>query len=159
MSKSNEENLGLDWLDKLVEQFKREPEFEGAAWNQILTEIGRITVNFDVLSFNLKGLLVTLERPQDLTMDIGAYARLRLSDVIRKCRKAFDNLQPSFIGKHEKLFRDCRAQLNRCDDIREKRNELIHALWSPSAFPPHIATRLQMIETKVGSFEVCARSD
>jgi hypothetical protein len=25
MTESNEENLGLDWLDKLVEQPKREP--------------------------------------------------------------------------------------------------------------------------------------
>jgi hypothetical protein len=147
-------DLGLDWLDKLVEQSKREPIFEDEApWNQILAELGRITVHFDALSFNLKGLLVTLERPQDLTMDTSAYARVGIKKLIRKCREALDNLQASIVGKHEKLFRDCRAQLEQCNEVREKRNELIHALWSPSAFPPHITTRLGMIETKVGTFE------
>jgi hypothetical protein len=42
--KSDEENLGLDWLEKLVEQSKRESVFEGAAWNRLLVELGRITV-------------------------------------------------------------------------------------------------------------------
>ena len=39
MSEANEANLGLDWLDKLVEQSKREPIFEGPQWNQILAEL------------------------------------------------------------------------------------------------------------------------
>jgi hypothetical protein len=154
MSQSNEENLGLDRLDNLVEESKRESIFEGAAWNRILAELGRITVYIDALSFNLKGLLVSLENPQDLTMDTSRYARLRLSDVIKKCQQALANLQPSFAGKYKKLFKDCRAELDRCHELRKKRNELIHALWSPSAFPPHSATRLRTIETKVGTFEI-----
>jgi hypothetical protein len=154
MSERNEENLGLDWLDKLVEQFKSEPIFEGPQWNQILAELGRITVFFDVLSFNLKGLLVTLEKPEDLMMDTSSYTRLGLSDIIRKCRKALNNLQPSFAGKRRKLFKDCREQLIQCDKLRKKRNELIHALWSPSAFPPYTATQLRTIETRSGSFEI-----
>jgi hypothetical protein len=154
MSEPNEENLGLDWLDKLVEQSKSEPIFEGPQWNQILAELGRITVFFDVLSFNLKGLLVTLEKPEDLTMDTGSYARLRLSDIIRKCGKALNNLEPSFAGKRRELFKDCREQLIQCHKLRKKRNELIHALWSPSAFPPHTATRLQTIKTRSGSLQI-----
>jgi len=154
MSEPNEENLGLDWLDKLVEQSKREPIFEGPQWNLILAELGRITVFFDVLSFNLKGLLVTLERPEDLTMDTSPYARLRLSNIIKKCRKALNNLEASFAGKRRELFKDCREQLAQCDKLRERRNELIHALWSPSAFPPNTATRLQTIKTRSGSFQI-----
>jgi hypothetical protein len=154
MSEANEANLGLDWLDKLVEQSKREPIFEGPQWNQILAELGRITVFFDVLSFNLKGLLVTFEKPDELTMDTSSYARLRISDIIKKCHKALNNLEPSFVGKRRELFKDCREQLAQCDELRERRNELIHALWSPSAFPPHTATRLQTIKTRSGSFEI-----
>ena len=155
MSEPNEENLGLDWLDKLVAQFKSEPIFEGPQWNQILAELGRITVFFDVLNFNLKGQLITLEKPEDLTMDTSSYARLRLSDIIKKCRKALNNLEPSFTGKRRELFKDCREQLIQCHKLRKKRNELIHALWSPSAFPPHTATRLQTIERL---FRRCARA-
>jgi hypothetical protein len=154
MSEPNEENLGLDWFDKLVERSKREPIFEGPQWNQILAELGRITVFFDVLSFNLKGLLVTLEKPEDLTMDTSSYARLQLSEIIKKCRRALNNLEPSFAGKRREMFNDCRGQLARCDKLRERRNELIHALWSPSAFPPHTTTRLQTTKTGSGSFEI-----
>jgi hypothetical protein len=154
MSEANEENLGLDWLDKLVEKSKREPIFEASQWNQILAELGRITVFFDVLSFNLKGVLITLEKPEDLTMDVSSYARLPFSDIIRKCRKALNNLERSFAGKRKELFKDCREQLAQCDKLRERRNELIHGLWSPSAFPPYTATRLQTIKTRSGSFQI-----
>jgi hypothetical protein len=119
-----------------------------------LAELGLITVFFDVLSFNLQGLLVTLEKPEDLTMEIGPYARLPLKEIIRKCGKALNNLEPSFSGKRKELFKDCREQLAQCDKLRERRNELIHALWSPSAFPPHAATRLQTIKTESGSFQI-----
>jgi len=155
MSEPNEENLGLDWLDKLVEQSKREPIFEGPQWNLILAELGRITVYFDMLDFILKGLLVTLERPQDLTMDTSPYAQTRVSDIIKKCHKALQNLEPALATKHAKLFKDCREQLARCDKLRERRNELIHALWSSSAFPPHSATRFRTTKSKTGgNFEM-----
>jgi hypothetical protein len=95
-----------------------------------------------------------LENPQDLTMDISRYARVDLSDVIKKCRQALANLQPSFSGKQKKLFKNCREQLGQCDELRKKRNELIHALWSPSAFPPHSATRLRTTKTKLGTLEI-----
>ena len=148
MSAPKEENLGLDWLDKLVEQSKREPIFEGPQWNQILAELGRITVFFDVLSFNLKGLLVTFEKPDELTMDTGPYAQTRVSDIIEKCHKALKNLEPALATKHPKLFKDCRELLAQSDKLRERRNELIHALWSPSAFPPHSATWFRTTKSK-----------
>jgi hypothetical protein len=158
MSEPNEENLGIDWLEKLIEQFKREPIFEGPQWNLILAELGRITVYFDILDFILKGLLVTLERPHDLTMDTNPYAQTRISDIIKKCRKALDNLEPALVAKHSKLIKDCGEQLAQCDKLRDRRNELIHALWSPSAFPPHSATRFRTTKAKTGeNFEMISQ--
>jgi hypothetical protein len=49
MSKPNEENLGLDWLEKMVERSKSEPVFEGTEWDRVLSEQGRITVFFEML--------------------------------------------------------------------------------------------------------------
>jgi hypothetical protein len=48
MNESNEENLGLDWLDKMLERFKSEPVFETPQWNAVLAELGRITVYFEI---------------------------------------------------------------------------------------------------------------
>ena len=58
MSESKADNLGMSWLDELVEQSQSEPVFEGAKWNSVLAELGRITVHFEMLCFNLQGLLV-----------------------------------------------------------------------------------------------------
>jgi hypothetical protein len=44
MSKSPEEILGIAWLPALVEKLKSEPVFEEPRWNQIMAELGRITV-------------------------------------------------------------------------------------------------------------------
>lgn len=44
MNQSNEENLGLDWLDKMLERLRSEPVFESPQWNAVLAELGRITV-------------------------------------------------------------------------------------------------------------------
>jgi hypothetical protein len=148
MSEQSEENLGLEWLDRLVEQYQREPIYEEPRWNLIMAELGRITIYFELLDVILKGLLLTLERQRDLTMDTSAYARQRFSDTIKKCHKALKNLEPGFAGKHSKLFKDCREQLERCEELRQRRNELIHAVWSSSAFPPHSATRFRTAKSK-----------
>ena len=49
-----------------------------------------------------------------------------------------------------KLFNDCRQQLVRCDQLRERRNELVLALWVEAAFRPHSVTRLRVPRPKKG---------
>ena len=66
MSKSAAVILGLAWLPALVEQAKSAPEPDEPRWNQILAELGRITVHFDFLESNLKLLLCALERHPNL---------------------------------------------------------------------------------------------
>jgi hypothetical protein len=39
MSEQGEENLGLDWLDRLVEQYQREPIYEEPRWNLIMADL------------------------------------------------------------------------------------------------------------------------
>jgi hypothetical protein len=154
MSEPNKENLGLDWLDRMVEQFRSEPIFEDPKWDRVMAELGRITVYFDMLSFNLKGLLVTLERPQDLTMNTSSYAHTGVKKVIEKCETALQKLEATLAGKKPilgQLFQDCRQQLESCDQLRNRRNELIHALWFPQAFQADLTTQLQMTQpTKPG---------
>jgi hypothetical protein len=153
MAESGEENLEIDWLELMVEKSKSEPVFEGTGWNEILTELGRITVYFDMLEFNLKTLLITLEKPHDLGVDISRYARKQTSNVIEKCKQSLVKLETGAPGRKPalaRLFKDCHLELEKCDKLRERRNELIHALWFPQAFPPHSATRLRLEKPKKG---------
>ena len=151
MNTPNEDDLGFDRLDKMVEYFKSKPIFEDSKWNQVLAELGRISVYFDMLSFNLKCLLITLERPDDLGMNTGGYAYTDVSKVIKKCRKALSGLESGVFGKQPKiakLFKDCRQQLARCNQLRKRRNELIHALWFSQAFGSDSVTRIGMAKPK-----------
>jgi hypothetical protein len=153
MSESKADNLGMSWLDELVEQSQSEPVFEGAKWNSVLAELGRITVHFEMLSFNLQWLLVTLEEPKNLAADTGRHAHKPMSELIRKCGKALKKLDASLAGRDSmliKLFNDCNRQLVRCDELNKRRNELIHALWSAQAFRPHSVTRLRVPRPKKG---------
>jgi hypothetical protein len=119
-----------------------------------MAELGRIAIYFELLDSILKGLLVTLERSRDLTLDTSAYTRQRFSDTIKKCDKALKNLEPGLAGKHSKLFEDRREQLARCEKLNQSRNELIHAIWSPSASSPDWATRIRTTKSKdSGNFE------
>jgi hypothetical protein len=153
MTESGEDNLEIDWLELLVEKSKSEPVFEGTSWNEILAELGRITVYFDMLECSLKTLLVTLEKPHDLGVDISRYARKGTLNVIEKCKKSLAKLESGWPGTKPalaRLFKDCHLELEKCDKLRERRNELIHALWFPLAFPPHSATRLRLEKPKKG---------
>ena len=143
----------MDWLDKLVEQSQSEPVFEGAKWNSVLAQLGRITVHFEMLSFNLQWLLVTLEEPKNLAANTSRYAHKPISELIKKCGEALEKLEFGLAGRDSvltKLFNDCRQQLVRCDQLRERRNELVHALWVEAAFRPHSVTRLRVPRPKKG---------
>ena len=111
-----------------------------------MAELGRICVYFDMLDFILKSLLITLEKQPRLP---SKYTRMPFSQLIEKCQARLKDLECSFAGKHEKLIKDCRHELEMCEKLGLRRNELIHALWSPSAFQPHSATRIR-IERKTG---------
>jgi hypothetical protein len=143
----------MSWLDELVERSQSEPVFEGAKWNSVLAELGRITVHFEMLSFNLQWLLVTLEEPKNLAANTSRHAHKSMSELIKNCENALEKLEFG-LGEKEplftKLFNDCRQQLARCDQLRERRNELIHALWSAQAFRPHSVTRLRVPRPKKG---------
>lgn len=144
MSKSPDEILGIAWLPAMIAKAKSEPMFDEARWNQILAELGRITVYFDILETNLKLLLCALKGdPLDMTR----HARKMAGGLIEKCKKALAKLETKLIGKNPTLLvqlcKDCRVELDKCDKFNDRRNELIHALWSPAAFPPHTATRFR----------------
>jgi hypothetical protein len=153
MKTPNEDDLGFDRLDKMIEAFKSKPIFEDPKWNQVLTELGRITVYFEGLSFNLKWLLVTLENPRDLTMTPNRYARTMVSEVIKKCQKALRKLETDIASKSStltSLFKDCHEQLGRCDQLNRRRNNLIHALWFSQAFRTGSVTRIRMTKPETG---------
>jgi hypothetical protein len=103
MSKPNEENLGLDWLEKMVERSKSEPVFEGTEWDRVLSEQGRITVFFEMLDLNLRLLLVTLEFPHDLAVHTSRYAGKQVSEIIKRCDKALKNWRPPTKEKSQSM--------------------------------------------------------
>jgi hypothetical protein len=109
--------------------------------------------HFEMLSFNLQWLLVTLEEPKNLAANTSRHAHKSMSELINKCEKALEKLEFDLGGKEPlfiKLFNDCRQQLARCDQLRERRNELIHVFWSAQAFRPHSVTRFRMTRPKMG---------
>ena len=98
------ENLGLDWLDRMVEGAQSESIFEDPKWDRILAELGRISVYNETLSSNLKLLLITLEKPQDLGIDTSRHSHTLVGKVIKKCRKALGNLESGAFGKQPALI-------------------------------------------------------
>ncbi len=156
MSESAEESLGIAWLPALVEKMKSEPVFEEPRWNQILAELGRITAYFDTLESHLKLLLCALRRHPQL--DMTRYFRTPISEVIEKCEKALEKLEANPTGRNPALLtelcKDCRLELQKCDKLRDRRNELIHAFWSPQTFPPNAATRIRPEKTIIGTYVV-----
>ena len=83
------ENLE-DWLNGMVKAAQSESMFEDPKWDRVLAEIGRISVYFENLSFNLKLLLITLEKPRDLSANTNQYNHTFISEVIKKCRNAWN---------------------------------------------------------------------
>lgn len=159
MSPSIEESLGIPWLPPLVEKMKSKPVLKEPRWNQILAELGRITVYFDTLETYLKLLLCALKRHPQL--DMTRYFRTPISDVIEKCEKALEKLEANPTGRNPALLtelcKDCRLEPQKCDKLRDRRNELIHAFWSPQAFPPNAATRIRPEKTIIGTYVVNPR--
>jgi hypothetical protein len=137
----------------VVKAAQSESMFEDPKWDRVLAEIGRISVYFENLSFNLKLLLIKLEKLRDLSANTNQYNHTFISEVIKKCRNALAKLESGEFGKRPalmELFKDCRRQLDECKQLIDQRNELIHALWFPQAFQPGSVTRLWVPRPKPG---------
>lgn len=147
-------------LSKLFESGPEAPEFkkllEDARWNEVLRQLGRITVAFNLLEAALRTTSAVLVNPQDEMLGLALAADMNIALLIETSRKASDSRAGDLSldraerdPKAVRLFGALWEALGQADELRTKRNRLLHSQWFQVRDAPHPAI----------SYRISARGD